>query len=186
MRKIAVLVFGVLLMVGAIAGLTRPNYFKALDNEGVNVTATITKFEYRKSYGSRTARVLRNAKLEPVMHYSFRTTADETIHWSKTLRPEQYERLKGHRLTTVRYLPSLPRVHEIVDLSLRRRPGKDNAFDFIVLWSVMFLVGAALTYWWWPKRRLTERQDKAWTPDIATARTVAASAASKGFGKRQK
>lgn len=186
MRRLALLVFGALLMAGGIAGLTRPNYLEALDREGVNVTATITKFEWRKSYGSRTARVMRDAKVEPVVHYSFRTAANETIRWSKTLRPEQYERLRGQSNTTVRYLPSLPRVHELVVFSLRRRPGKDNAFDFIMFWSAMFLVGAAVSYWAWPKRRRKETADEASIVDTPFARTVTANATKPtGFGKRQ-
>jgi hypothetical protein len=190
MSRIAFFVAGILLMVGAVVGIVSPNHFKALDREGINVQAKITQFEFRKSYGSRTSRVLRDARVEPVVHFTFRTAANETISARKVLRDEKYKQLKGQTQTMVRYLPSLPKVNEILAISKRRQPGKDNSIDVIVMWGLMFLAGAALTYFAWPTwlraKPASPNPDQWTTADATPIRTVAASANPKGFGKRQK
>jgi len=189
MHRIAFFVAGLVLMAGAVVGGLSPNHFEALDREGINVQATITEFEFRKSYGSRTARLTRDARIEPVVHFTFRTAENETIRGQKTLRDEQYKRLKGQKQTMVRYLPSKPKVNEILAVSKRHQPGKDNSVDVLIMWGTMFLVGAALTYWAWPKWLRVKPSAPAaenWSPEtVAPTRTATANANPKSFGKRR-
>lgn len=189
MHRIAFFIAGLVLMAGAVVGGLSPNHFEALDREGVNVQATITEFEFRKSYGSRGARVLRDARVEPVVHFTFRTAENETIRARKVLRDEQYKRLKAQTQTMVRYLPSMPKVNEILAISKRRQPGKNNSIDVLIMWGLMFLVGAALTYWTWPKWLHVKPSAPAaenWNPEtVAPARAATANANPKGFGKRR-
>lgn len=144
LTKIAMFVVGAVVLFGATAGLYWEQYYAALQREGLVTTGTVSQLEVLPGNGSGV-----------VAHFEFPVGTGKVVQSRRSLSPEQSQTLREGSRVAIRYLPKLPRVHEIVAFSEANR---EAAFGRWLQYVLLLFIGAGVIFWVSDAPRLTKRR----------------------------
>ncbi len=143
--KIAMFVVGAVVLFVATAGLYWEQYYAALAKEGVVVSGTVVRLEMQRGDGAQVTGA--------VAHLEFPLAPGRVVRSERALAPEFAQTLREGSRVAIRYLPQMPRLHEIVALS---SANQDASLGRWLQYVLLLFIGAGVMFWVSDTARVTK------------------------------